>query len=283
MKTVGYIVIGILAITGCNNTEEVQKFKAVIYQDSALIVQSIQKDSEISSYLKEMSDIQANLDKIKIREKILTVKNPETPMSKESLAAQVNELDEWIVLNDKRMNKLQARLKSMTTKNDNLSNLVTHLMDEVAERDEEITALQAQLSRADDSLKHITARFNDSIVVIKKEREKVAIMKTQNNTVYYITGSIKQLQDKGIVNKQGGFIGIGKVAVINPEIDASKFTKGDLTNIKGIALNGKFRRFITMHPDRAYIIISNGKNDSIAITIPYEFWSESKYLVVAEK
>ncbi len=282
MKTIGFVVVAMLAITGCNSPKqkEVEKYKVVAYQDSALLVQAVQKDSEISAYLNELNEIQVNLDKIKTQEKMVTINTGE---DKKSIAQQINDLDEIIVLNDKKMNKLQAKIKAMTSKNESLESLVSHLMAELAERDEEITALQSELSKSNDSLKHITARFNDSIVVIKRERAKVVVLTTEMKTVYFVTGTLKDLQDKGVINKEGGFIGLGKVAVVNPQIDVSKFTKADMTELKGIALNGRFRRFITVHPDRAYVVISNGKTDSIAITIPNEFWSESKYLVVAIK
>lgn len=284
MKTTGYIVIAMLAMVGCNNSEEVQKFKTTVYKDSALLVQSVQKDSEISAYLQEMSEIASNLDRIKTREKIITLKSGgNESMSKDSLMSSISDLDSWIVMNDKKMNRLQAKLKTMTTKNDNLSNLVSHLMDEVAEKDEDIADLQDRLSKADAELIHIAARFDDSIMVIKKERALVSTQKAELNTVYYVIGTLKQLQDKGVVDKEGGFIGIGRVAVVNPQIDNSNLTKADLTVLKGINLNGKFRRFITVHPENSYVLISSSKSDSISITVPAVFWRESKYLVVATK
>jgi len=167
----------------------------------------------------------------------------------------------------------------MDTKNTKLQNLVDHLTQETAQKDEEIADLQAKLGKADDSLRFVTARFNDSIVVIKKQRTEMAVL----NTVYYVTGTMKELQDKGVIDKQGGFIGLRRVAELNPSVNNAVFTKSDINALKGLNLHGKFRRFITTHPDKAYQFISSGKTGSIAINMPATFWSESKYLVIATK
>jgi hypothetical protein len=283
MKTQFFVIAAMIAITSCNNsasTEQVQKIKDLAKEDSMRAVQANQKDSLMTSYLNDLNEIQENLDKIKAREKIITMKPAEMNSgNKQSVVAEVKELDDWIVKNDKKMNNLQARLRKMDTKSNKLESLVAHLTQEIAEKDEEIATLQTQLGRADDSLRFIAARFTDSIVVIKKQRAQMFEM----NTVYYVTGTLKQLQEKGIIDKEGGFIGLGRVAELNPEANNSMFVKANVANLKGISLQGKFRRFITTHPDKAYQVINNAKADSIAITIPSAFWKESKYLVVAIK
>lgn len=283
MKTQVLIFVATLALTACNNSannEELLKIKDLAKADSVKAIQANQKDSLITSYLNDLNDIQENLDRIKDREKIITMKPSEnSPGNKQSIVDEIKELDDWIVSNDKKMTGLEARLKKMDHKSIKLESLVAHLTKEISDKDEEIATLQAKLSKADDSLKFVTARFNDSIVVIKKQRAQMAEM----NTVYYITGTMKQLQEKGVIDKEGGFIGIGRVAELNPDANSSVFIKANLGNLKGISLHGKFRRFITTHPDKAYRVISNSKADSLVINTPANFWSESKFLVVAVK
>jgi hypothetical protein len=282
MKTTGYFIIATIALAGCSNNDQLQKLTDQHKQDSVLLVQSTQKDSTISGYLGELNQIQENLDRIKAREKIITANSPE---NKQSMIAEVKELDEWIVANDKKMNTLLGRLKKLENKNANLQNLVTHDEQEISDMDAVVVTLQDKLSCADDSVKTITATFNDSIVVIKMVRAQVTEMTNEMNTVYYISGTMKQLKDKGIVDKEGGFLGIGRNAKVNPETDNSKYTQADLTNLKGISLDGKFKKFITAHPENSYTITSttDNKADYVSITNPSAFWGESKYMVVALK
>ena len=283
MKPTGYIIIAMLALAGCSNSDEVKKLTEQNRQDSALLVQANEKDSNVSSYLSAMSQIQDNLDRIKTREKMISVKSGEKGTDKQSVVAEVKELDEWIVANDKKMTSLQARLKTMTTKNANLADIVMHLSQEISMKDTEIYVLQNNLSQSYNALQTVNANFDDSISVIYAQRAQVANLTTQLNTVYYVTGTMRQLKDNGIIDKEGGFIGIGRTSKVNPDIDNSKYTQVNLTTFKGMTLNGKFKKFITIHPDNSYTITSDDKSDYVSITNPASFWGESKYMVIALK
>lgn len=273
------IVIGI-AFAGCSNSDQVQKMTDLANKDSVLLVQANQKDSNIAAYISEVREIQENLDRIKQREKIISVTGPE---NNQTTVADIKELDEWIVANDKKMNILQGKLKKMTNKNADLQYLVTNLSQQIAVKDTEIAMLQTNLSKANSDLQTVNASFNDSIVVINVERAQVADLTTEKNMVFYTSGTMKELKDKGIVDKQGGFLGIGRTAKVHSEIDNSKYTKADLTTLKGITLTGKFKKFITTHPDNSYTVTGDDKSDYVSITNPTAFWGESKYVVVALK
>jgi hypothetical protein len=287
MKTTGFIgiiTIGIgLCFAGCSNSGQVQKMTDLANKDSLLLEQAYVKDSTITTYLSTLSQIQDNLDKIKTREGIITLNAGEKNLNKEAIVEQVKELDQWIVANDKEMNYLQARLKKMTTKNANLTNIVMHLSQEIAIKDTEIAMMQTKLSEANENLRTITSSFNDSIVIINMQRAQVMELTAEMNTVYYVIGTIKELKNNGIVNKEGGFIGIGRTAKVNPKIDNAKYTQADLTNLKSISLNGKFKKFITTHPDNSYTITSDDKSDYVTITNRLSFWAAGKYMVVALK
>lgn len=281
MKLYGFMFAVMVGITACNSTgtEQVEKIKSLAAQDSVRAATANQKDSLITAYLDDLDDIQETLDRIKEREKIITL-NPSGDMGNQPTAVdEIKELDDWIVQNDKKLNSLQQLLKRMDTKNTKLESMVARLTEETAEKDEEISRLQARLGKADDSVRLVTTRFNDSIQVIQSQRIDMARM----STIYYVAGTMKQLKDKGIINKEGGFIGMGKTATLSPSVNNNIFLKASISTFQGIRLHGKFRRLITTHPDKSYKIITAGKTDSIAITAPSLFWSESKYLVIATK
>lgn len=285
MRLQGFMLIAMVVIAACNNngTEEVQKIKSLAQQDSMRAIQTNEKDSLITAYLDDLNEIEENLDRIKEREGIITMNSAgassDVAGDKRNVVDEIKELDNWIVANDKQMNNLQLTVKRIDTKNTKLESLVAHLTQETAEKDEEISELQAKLGKADDSVKLITAMFNDSIRIIKSQRVQMAEM----NIVYYIAGTMKELKDKGIIDKEGGFIGVGRVATISTSVNNTLFVKASLANLQGFNLHGKFRRLITIHSDKSYKIISLGKTDSIAINMPSTFWSESKYLVIATK
>ncbi len=284
MKTKMYIVIAITAtLASCNSGKE-QKLEALTSQDSLLLAQAHIKDSTIASYINTMTDIQDNLDSIKKRENIIAMNSSENKTADQSkLMTDLKSIDDFILNNDRKLNDLAAKVKKLDRKDMRLEKLVKNLNNELAEKDQEIAVLQARLSHESDSLQVVSHRFTDSMVVIRRQREEVYALTDEVNTVYYVTGTMKELKDKGTIDKEGGFIGLGGRAELNPNLVNSSFTKAIKISLSTIPLNGKFRRLITEHPDKSYVISHNGNEDELVIKNPSEFWMESKYLVVATK
>ncbi len=286
MKIKIYLIISIFAFAGCTNInkEQTERLKETASKDSLLLTAGSRDDSEMVSYLMELRETGENLDLITSDEKAIALQLSDIKRAnKDFVLAKVKELDALIIVNEKKMNRLQIKLRKIAVKNENLTSLASHLAYELDEKTEEVIDLQTKLYKIDNSFQLLTVRLNDSICEIKKVRPPSSTVKTELNAGYFATGTVKYLQDKGIINKEGGFTRTRKALDQNPDIDNSTFEKMDLTNLKGIELNGKFKGLLTVHPSSAYSVIQKGNSDSIAITNPFVFWCESKYLVVALK
>lgn len=282
MKYIASIAL-LLVIASCNNSEQESKLKSEINRDSILIAESSKKDSVVNSYINAINEIQDNLDSIKSKERIISIKTAGGEPLGMAAISDIRSLDRLIIKNNHEIYRLESRLKKMDKKNASLESMVAHLTKELAEKDAEIVALQAKLTEANNSLATLTRQFNDSVAIINRQRAEINAMKTEVNTVYYTVGTMKKLKDKGLIDRKGGLFGIGRTAEINPEVSSSKFTMGNMATLNSIALNGKFSRLITVHPGDSYKIIGTGNSDTLLITNTPSFWSQSKYLVISIK
>jgi len=102
------------------------------------------------------------------------------------------------------------------------------------------------------------------------------------NSAWYAFGTKKELLENKIIDKTGGFLGIGKSTKMKADFDNSYFTKVDVSQTKSIDLFVKKAKLITTHPTDSYQIVygQNGGVDKIEIINPDKFWSASKYLVI---
>jgi len=287
MKTRFIFFIALLALTACNsNKGEVEKLKAQVNQDSVIIAQGKEKDSTIASYTDAMNQIQQKLDSIKIREKMVSTGNmSENGMGKRgatSITNDISSLDALIIQYEKQITSLASRLKKSERKDANMEKIVADLGQQLTGKEAEITAVQTRLSLTSDSVKSITRRFNDSLTVIQSQRAAIYNLVTLSNTVYYVIGTNKELEKKGIIDKTGGFIGIGRTKQINPNIDNSMFTQADKTTLSYIPLPGKFKSLITQHGGGTFRVSGKGKADTLLILDPV-FWTDSKYAVISIK
>lgn len=277
MNKLIYIPVFALIMTACSdNSKQVQQLQALHIQDSLLTRQTQQKDSAIENYVKTLDEIQNNIDSIKSKEKILSVGNGEKPAN---IVSEIRNLDERIVRENRRIYHLEWRLRKEDRKDYGLERVIKHLTKELAEKDAQIADLQTKLATSNSSLKMITEQFNDSITVIHQQREEISAMRSVVNTVYYYLGTEKKLKKEGIITKEGRVIGLGGATELKSGFNSSLFTEGDMTKLTAIPLNGKFGKLVTNHPSGSYKI----SGDTLHITDPTSFWSESKYLVVQIK
>lgn len=281
MKTKIAAFFGLILITSCNYSEREQKLKDLSVQDSLLLQQVKAKDSSISAYIGTMNAIQDNLDSLKQRERIIAVKPSEHYGS--NVIGDIRSIDNLIIKDDREIMQLQASIKKMKDKDGNLEKMLAHLHSEVAERDSNIVYLQKTLSQTNESMKTVVQQFNDSMISMDFERAENGSLHAQVNTVYYAIGTMKELKQKGVIDKEGGIAGIGCTPRLKQHFNAKYFTRADMTKLTEIPLYGKFAKVITDQPDNSFKVKATAKVDSLEITDPDSFWNGSKYLVVAVK
>jgi hypothetical protein len=102
------------------------------------------------------------------------------------------------------------------------------------------------------------------------------------NKAFVASGTYKELKAKGLLTKEGGFIGLGKTKTLATSFPDSSFKQIDITIMKSIPVNSKNAKLISEHPANSYKLIrdKDKKIESIEITDPAEFWKISKYAVV---
>jgi hypothetical protein len=115
------------------------------------------------------------------------------------------------------------------------------------------------------------------------ERIVNSSLQDEINTVYYAVGTMKELKSNGVIDKQGGIIGLGRTAKLREHFNSNYFTKADKTKLSLIPLYSEFSKVVTEQPGDAFKVTGYTKSDSLLITDANTFWGESKYLVVVVK
>jgi len=70
---------------------------------------------------------------------------------------------------------------------------------------------------------------------------------------------------------------------VTQDFDKSNFTKTDITTLTELPINKKKAVLLSNHPTGSYKLVSNDKKliEKIVILNFNDFWSRSKYLVIA--
>ena len=235
------------------------------------------QDSSIQSFITGFNEIQDNLDIIKEKEKIVTAssKDAETRKTKqEQIVADIQSIYDIMNKNKQRLASMRTKLKESNNKNAELEKFITRLTAEIEEKDVQIADLKTQLEQLNVAMTNLVVNYQETKQESQVKTEKL-------NTAFYAFGTAKELTKNGVLTKEGGFIGLGKIQKMKTDFNKTYFTQVDVSTTNTIILASKKAKFITTHPAGSYKIEGeNGKAEKLTILNSDEFWSVSKYLVI---
>ena len=264
LKSIAIIFVATLFFA-CNTDELENKIADLEQQNHELEGGSSMKDGEIEEYMKSMNEIYDNLAVIKEKENLI---NTNIDMSN----GEVNEnlLEE----NKKKMANLNSKLKESNSKGVELERMIQNLMQQLEDKDIEIGSFKNQLASANAQLKVLFEEYNNRIEELGEQTDKL-------NTAYYCYGTAKELKEKGVISKEGGFIGIGKTTKLSDDFNKEYFTQIDITLVQQVDLMTKKAKVVTNHPADSYKLEgSKDMVEKLIILDATKFWSASKYLVI---
>ncbi len=146
----------------------------------------------------------------------------------------------------------------------------------------DISDLKTALAEKNFKIEQLNSTVSDMKVAITQKDQTISAQTAEKNKAFIAEGTFKDLKAKGLVSKEGGFLGLGKNKSLQENFSDSVFSQIDITVTKTIPINSKSAKLITEHPAGSYEMIHEDK-DKIAyieITDPDQFWKISKYAVV---
>ncbi|MFA5971321.1 MAG: hypothetical protein WC780_03130 [Lentimicrobiaceae bacterium] len=286
------LIPAMLMTMSCNKMkEENARLKA---KNDSLLALGFQKDTTVMEFVRAFNEIQSNLDSIKMKENMInqsTKGGTEVQTSaREQITGDINAIYKMLQKNREMVASLRKQLKGSNAKVAELELMIDNLNKSIVEKDAEIADLKDQLGKlnikvADLGNQVTTLNTNvDNLSAENKAKQQAIDEKTAAlNTGYYAIGSTKELKDKKIIDKTGGFIGIGRSKELAADIDKSNFTKVDITTFTELPINKKKAVLISTHPTGSYKFVANDKKmvEKLVILNYTDFWSKSKFLVIA--
>ncbi|BDX37946.1 hypothetical protein CYCD_13010 [Tenuifilaceae bacterium CYCD] len=288
MKQIRFIVISmaLLLLIGACNQKEKRQIDLLTKENEALRHDSKSKDSTINQFFLLLNEIEQNLTEVKQKQQVISknaIQDGELkPDVREQIDQDIQTINELMDKNRKTIAYLNKKLKQSNLKVAEFEKMLAQTQKQVEERDAEIAELKEKLATLNFSIETLNAKVDtlteDNIELnVKVNKQTEAI-----NTAWYTFGSKKELLEHGVIDKTGGFLGIGKTTKMKADFDNSYFTKVDISQVKSIDLFVKKAKLITTHPSDSYQLVTaqNGSIEKIEITNPDKFWSASKYLVI---
>lgn len=288
-RAVLFIAVAVLA-SACVSKSEYDRQRA---QAAAL---SAEKDSlltEVVSTQRFIFDVSGEIDKVRAGQPVQARDGEMEQLSpaeaRTQLLERVQELTARVKTAEDRMAQSRRRIAALTAGNALLitrfdstvaavQTLVDQQKQEIAGLVEQVTALTVQNTQ----LREYNTRLAAEGEALRADKDALVV---EQNTVYWVSGTQDDLLRRGVIERRGGMLGIGRTTVVSRTLNAEEFAAADQREMMELTLEAnKTYRIVSPNDLKGLDAIpADGKfKGSIRIANPTAFWRTSRFLVLVE-
>ncbi len=289
MTTKLFPIVLLVLLSACNTKtkkeNETLKAQTLVLQQENDAFKSKNKNlnSTIESYKKTLNEIDENLRSIDKNATMVGNINSEKSSDEDvkkdimaritSIKALIDNSKLKVLALDKSLNELRKKYGAQSEEVLQLSKEIKEQTKVIIEKEIEFKLLVAEHETDMDELQ---ASYDQQVLLTQQLSEII-------NRAFYVSGSSKELKTKEVVDVEGGFIGLGRVKVLNANSSDGLFTqiKKDATDT--LSFNGKSAKLVTEHPTDSYKLESANAKINLIILDKSAFWKSGNYLVVETK
>lgn len=284
MRGIAFSGIAALGLVACQSGPS-ESEQAALAENARLKNEVQNRDSLISDMTRSFGEIEDNLAIIEDREKLLPADEASlTVDQRQRIMRDIQLMNSLMQESRDRVAELTARLDKSKVESGSLRKKLKALDAELATRDSAITLMKDELLAKDFKIEEVNQKLTAFELEMAKREATIEQLGNELHTAYYAVGSGKELEEKGVVTRSGGVLGIGRTSALNEAVASNSFSSVDTRNTDRIPLDGKKVELVTEHPTGSYEIVK--EQDELAylkIKDPDAFWRLSHYLVAEVK
>ncbi len=270
------------------NREKQNHLNQMEAQRHTFTEQLTERDSMINEWMGTFDQIEKDHRTIKEKEKLISLKSSDMEIStdrKKQILEDIQFINTLLEQNKAKIASLNAQLKKSGGIIKSLQTRIADLENSIRQSENEIAELKTTLVNKEFEITQLNTKVSDMEVNIASKDEIIQNQTNEMNKAFLASGTYKDLKEKGLVSKEGGFLGLGKKESLLENFSDSLFTAINVTETKMIPVNSKNVKLITEHPTNSYeMIYGEDKNIAyIEIKNPGEFWKITRYAVVEIK
>lgn len=289
------VVVVILAAIGTIYvyTQKQSEVDNLVSENSNLSELIENRDSVVNEMVTAFNDIENNLKFIKEKRKQLSIEqNKEGNIDrKQAILDDIALMNKMLEESSKHIDQLEKKLKNSGIKLSGFQQKIAALSKTVNDQNSEMVELRRIIEEKDVMVADLNEKVETMEFEIAKQADTLAnklnIIDQKNeelNTAHIAYGTYKELKEKGLLTKEGGFLWIGKNKTIQEDFDDEYFTELNIQETKTIPLHSKKATIISEHPADSYTFVEeDGQVSYLQINNPEEFWKISKYAVIEVK
>ena len=245
--------------------------------------ESDQRDSALLEMVKTLNLIDENIGKISEHKSSLDVQFGDVEHrqdNRERILDEIQQIYEMMQQNKDKIAELNARLSDTKNKLRNSGSELKHSQELLAQYQLMIDNLNAKMTQKDQEIYTLKDALSKLDISLDSLKQEFMVQHVEMNKVYYAFGSRKELLYNKVIDKKGGFIGLGKSYQVKSDFNKDYFTAADAETLDSIDLFVKTATLLTTHRNGTYHFKGEGKSDRLIIDDKKAFWEASRFLVI---
>ncbi len=287
MKATSAIIVAILAILTI--------VFAVLWINANGKSKDIMKSNEELKKLYETStstinEIQSSLESLEqdlsgqlFTQKEIPGTSPEERRTK--IISSIANMRDQIEADKKKIATLEKQLATSKNQLKGVQEIVNKLKTSISEKEQIMDELQQRLGILNETLETERRTSAEEIqkreMTITEKEQQITQQSIEANTIYYVYGTRKELMSKGIMDRKGGLLGIGKVSTVKQNIPVEQFTTINLLENQQITFPATKKGYsiLTNHPATSYKVEKEGDQNVLTILDATSF-RKQKFVVI---
>jgi hypothetical protein len=255
------------------------KQNAQLAQGKINMIQSI---DHYNSMLKQIDSLVTVIDakQVLIKEKSIEFKDDASV--EQDILIHLDHLHQLMENAKHKINHLNNNLNELRKKNADqyeeiykLDLYINDLADIIIKKDSEVVVLNEALMADGLEIDALSQAYNN-------QASYNEVLLDIINTAFFVSGTRKELKELGIVDMEGGFIGLGRVKTLNANAPIQFLVPIDIRTTNMLELVGINATLLTPHAPESFEITTDKQANLIIISIEnkLKFWQETNYLIV---
>jgi len=286
MQRILALILVTMTFGACN--DDIKKENAALKLElEELKSQDLEKDQDLEDFSGTFAAVQENLKVIREREESIRTAREggleNVQMARDQVLQDIEAINGIIEKNKELVAELRKKLGSSTSESKKYLKMVDNLNRQIEAKDEQILILKDDLANLNFKMDQLNSKVGILTEASLAQRRLIVNQTEAINTAYYTIGTYKELKAAGIVNKEGGFIGIGRTETIADDFNKEFFTQIDVRETNTIPIEGGSKKveLLSNHSSASFVYTKDGElTVAISISNSGEFWKNSKYLVI---
>ena len=201
------------------------------------------------------------------------------------IISSIANMRDQIEADKKKIATLEKQLATSKSQLKGVQEIVNKLKASISEKEQIMDELQQRLGILNETLETERRTSAEEIqkreMTITEKEQQITQQSIEANTIYYVYGTRKELMSKGIMDRKGGLLGIGKVSTVKQNIPVEQFTTMNLLENQQITFPATKKGYsiLTNHPATSYKVEKQGDQNVLTILDATSF-RKQKFVVI---